>query len=90
MIIKIFGTGCAKCKNQYDFVKEAVDSLNLACEVQKVEDLVQIAQYAIVSTPAIAIDDNVVSQGTLLTKEQVVELLSKFNKPTCSCGGCCC
>ena len=89
MIIKVFGTGCANCKSQYEAVKEAVESLNIECDVQKIEDLVQIAEYAIVSTPAIAIDDNVVSQGTTLTKEQVVELISKFNKPKCSCGGCC-
>ena len=83
MDIKIFGSGCCNCQKTYDNVMEAVKSLNLDCTVEKVSDLVQIAQYAIVSTPAIAIDGNVVVQGSILSVEQVKDLLLKFTKKSC-------
>lgn len=89
MDIKIFGSDCCNCQKTYDNVMEAVKSLNLDCTVEKVSDLVQIAQYAIVSTPAIAIDGNVVVQGSILSVEQVKDLLLKFTKKSCGCScGC--
>lgn len=88
MEIKIFGTGCCNCKNLYNNVKTAVEDLNLECKITKVEDLAQIAQFAIVATPAIAINDQILSQGSVLSVDQIKDLINKVNKPKCCCSCC--
>ena len=46
-------------------------------QVIKVEDIMKIMEYNVVSTPAIVIDSIVKSTGKLLTVEEVIQLLNK-------------
>lgn len=75
MEIKVLGTGCAGCKALFSTVQEAVGQLGTDAQVIKVEDLMKIMEYNVMSLPALVVDDKVVSQGKRLNVEQVKELL---------------
>ena len=77
MKIEILGTGCAKCTTQEKIVKEALTKFGGFHQVIKVEDIMKIMEYNVVSTPAIVIDSIVKSTGKLLTVEEVIKLLDK-------------
>lgn len=76
MIIKILGSGCKKCIALAENTKQALASLHLEAEVVKVTDVVDIAAHGVMSTPALAIDDKVVSVGKVLSADQIAALLA--------------
>ncbi len=73
MIIKILGTGCAKCKKLEANARKAAEGLN--AEVQKVTDINEIMGYGVMMTPALVIDEKVVSAGKVLSSDKIKELL---------------
>lgn len=75
MEIKVLGTGCANCKALFTTVQQAVGQLGIDAEVIKVEDLMKIMEYNVMSLPALVVDGKVVSKGKKLSVEQVKALL---------------
>jgi small redox-active disulfide protein 2 len=61
--IKILGTGCAKCKATEQFVRDVIAKNNIDATVEKVEDIQQIMEYNILSTPAVVVDEIVKIKG---------------------------
>ena len=76
MKIEILGTGCIKCKALEEAVKKAVAQIGGFHEVKKVEDIVEIMNYGVMSTPALVIDGVVKSTGKLLNVEDIVEFIA--------------
>lgn len=76
MKIKVLGTSCAGCKALMATVQQVVAELNLDAEVEKVEDMMKIISYNVMSLPALVIDEKVVAKGNL-SHNQVKELLTK-------------
>ena len=79
MKIEILGTGCTKCKALEEAVKKAVAQIGGFHEVKKVEDIVEIMNYGVMSTPALVVDGIVKSSGKLLSIDEIIDLL-KGNK----------
>ncbi len=77
MEIKVLGTGCAGCKALHNTVLDVVAKLNLDATVEKVEDLMEIMNFNVMSMPGLVIDGKVVSSGKKLSAAQVEELLTK-------------
>ncbi|WP_150305046.1 thioredoxin family protein [Pseudomonas saliphila] len=75
MIIKILGSGCKKCVALTENAQQASRNLGIDAEIIKVTDVVDIAAHGVMSTPALAIDDKVVSVGKVLTPGEVEALL---------------
>ncbi|MEV9643967.1 thioredoxin family protein [Aliarcobacter butzleri] len=75
MKIEILGTGCSKCKALEEAVKQAVAKIGGFHEVKKVEDIVEIMNYGVMSTPALVVDGVVKSTGKILGVEEIVGLL---------------
>lgn len=75
MIIKILGSGCKKCITLTENTKTALEKLGRQAEVVKVTDFAEIAAHGVMSTPALVIDDKVVSVGKVLTAGEVEALL---------------
>lgn len=75
MDIKILGTGCAKCKTLESLTREAVQQSNLKAEVTKVEDIVEIMKYGVLATPALVVDEKVMSMGKSLTIDEIKNIL---------------
>ncbi|MGV8842963.1 MAG: thioredoxin family protein [Pseudomonas sp.] len=75
MIIKILGSGCKKCVSLNENTHQALSNLGLQAEVLKVTDFAEIAAFGVMSTPALAIDDQVVSVGKVLTAGEIAAFL---------------
>ena len=71
MNIKILGTGCKKCQELEKNTRMAVEELQLDAQVEKVEDIKEIMKYKVMSTPALVIDEKLVSAGKLLTVNEL-------------------
>lgn len=74
--IKILGAGCAKCKQTEAVVKEAIEKFGIEANVEKVEDIQQIIQYNVLSTPAVVVDEVVKFKGRIPTLNEMKEVLS--------------
>ena len=74
--IKILGTGCPNCKRTTAIVEQAVKETGIEAGVEKVEDIMEIMKYDILSTPAIVIDEVIVIKGRVPSKSEVIELLN--------------
>ncbi len=79
MVIKILGTGCSKCVNLENKVKEIVKSNNIDATVEKVSELQDIMKYGIMSTPGLVINEKVISYGTVPKDSQILEWLKEAN-----------
>lgn len=77
MIIKILGSGCKKCKKMEENVIEALGQLNLDAKVEKVEDFKEIMKYKVLTTPALVIDEELISSGKLLKTKEIIKILDK-------------
>jgi small redox-active disulfide protein 2 len=76
MKIEILGTGCAKCKTLEAVVKKAVSKVGGFHQVVKVDDIMEIMKYNVVSTPALVIDGVVKSTGKVLSVDEVISLIN--------------
>lgn len=78
LCIKILGSGCKNCVTLTDNVHQALKEMNLQAEVVKVTDFAQITSYGIMSTPALVINEKVMSYGKVLKPAEVVKILEKY------------
>ncbi len=76
--VKVLGGGCKKCNELEANTKEALESLAMDSAIDHVTDFSQIATYGVMSTPALVIDNKVVSYGKVLTTQEVIEILKKI------------
>lgn len=77
MDIKVLGPGCPKCKQTETIVREAVAESGVCANVEKVTDVMQIAQYGVFGTPAVVVDGQVKSVGKIPKKEDVISWIKK-------------
>ena len=77
MEIKILGTGCPKCKALEKAIINALAELDIAANVSKVEDIMQIMNYGVISTPALVIDEKVMIKGRIPSENEIKEILTK-------------
>ncbi len=77
MEIKVLGTGCAKCKTLEKHTKAAVEQLSIDADVIKVEDIVEIMQTGVMTTPALMINGKVVVKGKVPSVSDIKDLLTK-------------
>lgn len=73
--IQILGTGCAKCTELTANAREAAVALGEEVEIEKVTSLNEIMTFGCMTTPGLAVDGRLVSQGKLLKPEQIMKLL---------------
>ena len=75
MEIKVLGTGCPNCKKTKAVVAEAIQELHVDAKVIEVQDIPSIMAYGVMSTPAIVINEKVVSAGKVPAKSQVMTMI---------------
>lgn len=76
MNIKVLGTGCAKCKTLEKKTREAVAELGIEAQIEKVEDIVKIMEYGVMSTPALVLDGKVIISGRVPNVKKIKQLLT--------------
>ncbi|RLI53618.1 MAG: thioredoxin family protein [Candidatus Thorarchaeota archaeon] len=75
MKIEIFGTGCAKCINTKNLVKEVLDAHGKSIEILEVNRTEDIIERGVYLTPAVAIDGDVKISGRVPTREEIEQIL---------------
>lgn len=73
--IKVLGPGCPKCELLYENVVKALDELGIEADLVKVKDFMQIAAHGVLTTPGLVVDGKLVSQGKVLSVEEIKEVL---------------
>jgi len=73
--VKILGTGCKKCQNLENKVRELVSSNNVDAVVEKVTDINEMMNYGIMMTPGLVINEKVVSAGVIPKDDQILNWL---------------
>ena len=76
MNIKVLGGGCCRCENLLSAVREAVAEKGIDAEIEYITDMAKIMEYGIMSTPALMVDNKVVSAGRVLKSKEIIKLLS--------------
>jgi len=75
MKIKILGSGCRNCKVLEANTKRALEELKIKSDVEKVTDIARIMEYGVMSTPALVVNEKVVSYGRVLNPEEIKKIL---------------
>ena len=75
-IIKILGTGCQKCQSMAGVVNDVVSANHIDATVEKVEDIMEIMKFDVLTTPALVIDGTITIKGRIPSKDEVLSLLN--------------
>lgn len=76
MIIKILGSGCARCKATQAVIEKVSNEMGLSPTIEKVQDIQEIMKYNVMATPAVVIDEVVKIKGRIPTESEIKELLA--------------
>ncbi len=71
MKIQVLGTGCAKCGKLKELCEQAVTELGLDAEITKVEDIMEITSFGVMTTPAMAVDGVVKFAGKVPSLDEI-------------------
>ena len=77
MKIEILGTGCGKCITLEKIVREVVSQLDGDYEVVKVDDIMEIMAYNILSMPGLVIDGKLISTGKVLNADEIRQYIQE-------------
>ncbi len=75
MNVKVLGMGCAKCRNTYNIVEKVIKENGVEAELSKVEDIVEMMSYNIITTPAVVVDEVVKIKGHIPSEAEVRKAL---------------
>lgn len=73
--IAVLGSGCPKCIELENHVNAVLKELNIDKTVKHITNIAEIASFGVMSTPALVINDKVVSSGKVLSPEEIKEFL---------------
>lgn len=77
MEIKILGTGCPKCKTLEKLTREVVVQNGIDASITKVEDIVEIMKYGVMTTPALVVDGKVEIRGRVPSSDEIKQVLTR-------------
>lgn len=90
-IVKVLGTGCANCKTTLKLIEQVAAEKGVAVQLEKVEDILAIMSYGVMSTPGVVIDGTVVHAGGVPSRDKIIGWLGGADAAAKSSesGGCC-
>ena len=74
--IKVLGTGCSKCKTTYNNVLEAMKQTGIEASVEKIEDIMEMMKYDVLTTPVLMIDGVAKVKGRVADVNEIKQLLN--------------
>lgn len=75
MEIKVLGAGCSKCKATYAAIEKVVKENGLDVSLTKVEDIMELLNYNIMTTPAVVVDGTVRIKGYVPSESEIKKML---------------
>ncbi|MBK5247238.1 MAG: thioredoxin family protein [Peptostreptococcaceae bacterium] len=73
----VLGACCKKSTDTFENTKAALKIMGIEENVVNIGDSMEIAKYGVMQTPALVINNKVVSYGKLLKVEDVIKLIEK-------------
>ena len=61
--IRVVGTGCPNCENLFQLCLNVAAENNLDADIQKITDREMFTELGVWMTPALIVNDHVLSQG---------------------------
>ncbi|MFN8373645.1 MAG: thioredoxin family protein [Anaerolineae bacterium] len=80
--IKVLGSGCPNCKRLEAETRAALDTAGIPYALEKVTEYADIMAYGVMSTPALVINEKVVSSGRIPARSKIVELAHEVEAST--------
>ena len=74
--IRILGTGCPNCAKLAELTEQAAIELGIEFVLEKVTDINDIISFGVMLTPALVVDGEVKSAGSVPSLGQIIDLLS--------------
>ena len=75
MEVIVLGPGCKKCVLKYNAIKKVVEETGVDVSIRKVEDIVEIMKYNVMSTPAVVVDGEVKIKGYVPSEAEIKKIL---------------
>lgn len=72
----VLGACCQKSTDTFNNVKQAVKEMGFEDEVLNIGDVLEIAKFGVMQTPALVVDSKVVSYGKLLKVGDVKKIFA--------------
>ncbi len=76
MVIKILGAGCSKCEKLEKNLRKVLTDSDLDARLENVEELKEIVRYGVMTTPALVVDEKLVSVGKVLSVKELNQILN--------------
>jgi len=73
--IYILGSGCAKCDTLKKETEIAVKNLGIRATIEKIQDFTKIAEYGVMLTPALVVNEEVKFSGKVLKAKEIEQYL---------------
>lgn len=73
--VKVLGTGCRKCQNLEQKIRDLASQNNIEVECIKVTEIEEIMKYGIMMTPGLVINEQVKSYGIIPKDDQIINWL---------------
>jgi small redox-active disulfide protein 2 len=80
--ITVLGIGCARCSQLENDVRDLLSEMKIAANLHHITDLKEIAQYGILGSPALAINNKVLSVGEVPPKSKIRQWIIEAYNPT--------
>ena len=75
MEIKVLGAGCSKCKATYAAIEKVIKDTGLDVTLTKVEDIMELLNLNIMTTPAVTVDGEVRIKGHVPSESEIKKML---------------
>jgi small redox-active disulfide protein 2 len=71
MEIRILGPGCPRCHEVEKRTIDVLAKMDVAADVQRISDMKKIAEYKIMATPGLVINNKLRSTGRIPSKDEI-------------------
>jgi len=75
MEVLVLGPGCKKCVLTYDAIKKVLEQTGAEVSLRKVEDIMEIMKYNVMTTPAVVVDGEVKVKGHVPSEAEIKKIL---------------
>ncbi len=77
MTVQICGAGCKKCIKLTENLRKVIDDNNYDIEIIKITDYKEMLDLGVMSTPALLINDKIISTGKVHSTKQLEKILKE-------------
>ena len=69
--VKVLGSGCANCRTTAALIEDVAKAKGVGIELQKIEEMREIASFGVMKTPGVVIDGKVVHAGGVPSRDKI-------------------